>query len=54
MKNPTYLGDAVYAKHVGYGIELILNDHRNQPALFLELPVLDALNRFNQQIQQEQ
>lgn len=46
MENPTYLGDAVYGFFDGNGIELRLNDHRNERAVYLEPEVIAALNRF--------
>ena len=38
--------DAVYAHFDGYGIELRLNDHRNECAVYLEPAVLQALTKF--------
>jgi hypothetical protein len=35
MNDTIYLGDAVYAHYHGYGIELKLNDHRNECAVYL-------------------
>lgn len=50
MENSTYLGDAVYARHLGRGIELMLNEHTAPCAVFLELEVLAALNAFHKRI----
>jgi hypothetical protein len=36
----------VYAHFDGYGIELRLNDHRNECAVYLEPEVLHALTGF--------
>jgi len=44
--NPIYLGDAVYGFFDGYGIELRLNHHENQCAVYLEPEVLQALIEF--------
>lgn len=44
--NPIYLGDAVYAYFDGYGVELRLNDHRSQCAVYLEPDVLQNLINF--------
>jgi hypothetical protein len=52
-----HLGDGVYATFVGYGIEIRVNDHRSDVAVFLEPSVLEALQRFfaqHQQAQEEQ
>jgi len=46
MNDTIYLGDAVYAHYHGYGIELKLNDHRNECAVYLEPEVLQALTEF--------
>ena len=46
MNDTIYLGDAVYAHYHGYGIELKLNDHRNECAGYLEPVVLQALTEF--------
>jgi hypothetical protein len=46
IENPIYLGDAVYAFFDGNGIELRLNDHRNQCAVYLEPEVMAALMAF--------
>ena len=46
MNDTIYLGDAVYAHWDGYGIELKLNDHRNECAVYLEPEVLQALTEF--------
>jgi hypothetical protein len=43
MEDTIYLGDAVYAYFDGYGIELRLNDHRNECAVYLEPEVLHVL-----------
>lgn len=49
-----YLGDGVYAHFDGYSIGLSVNDHRNEPAVWLEPQVLAALNQFAQRMIQEQ
>jgi len=36
MDDTIYIGDAIYAHYDGYGIELRLNDHRNECAIYLE------------------
>lgn len=57
MNNNTidYIGDGVYAHFDGYSIGLGVNDHRNEPEVWLEPQVLAALNRFAQRMfQQEQ
>ena len=42
-----YLGDGVYAKWDGYGVELRANDHLNPTdTIYLEWEVLQALKRF--------
>jgi hypothetical protein len=42
-----YIGDGVYVKWRGDGVWLLANDHENPTdKVFLEMPVLDALNRF--------
>ena len=46
MNDTIYLGDAVYAHYHGYGIELKLNDHRNECVVYLEPQVLQALTEF--------
>ena len=45
-----YLGDGVYAHFDGYSIGLSVNDHRNEPAVWLEPQVLAALNQFAQRM----
>ncbi len=40
---PRYLGDGVYATYDGYQIELRLNDHREQPVIYLDPDVMKAL-----------
>lgn len=44
----SYLGDGVYAKFDGHGIEIRVNDHRNPVAVYLEPEVLERLNKFYQ------
>ena len=46
MNDTIYIGDAVYAHFDGYGIELKLNDHRNECVVYLEPQVLQALTEF--------
>jgi hypothetical protein len=46
MDDTIYIGDAIYAHYDGYGIELRLNDHRNECAIYLEPEVLQALTEF--------
>jgi hypothetical protein len=46
MNDTIYIGDAVYAHFDGYGIELRLNDHRNECVVYLEPQVLQALTEF--------
>jgi hypothetical protein len=46
MDDTIYLGDAVYAHFDGYGIELRLNDHRNQCVVYLEPEVMQNLIEF--------
>jgi len=49
-----YLGDGVYAKHDGFGVWLLANDHLNPTdKVYLEPSVLTALNRFIKQIEKE-
>lgn len=45
-ENTIYLGDAVYARFDGCGIELRLNDHRSECAVYLEPEVMQALIDF--------
>jgi hypothetical protein len=40
MNDTIYIGDAVYTHFDGNGIELRLNDHRNERAVYLEPEVL--------------
>ena len=42
--NIVYLGYGVYAQFGDFSIGLIVNDHRNEPAVYLEPAVLEALN----------
>ena len=41
-----HLGDGVYATFDGYGVELRVNDHRNDPVAYLEPAVVAELVRF--------
>ena len=41
-----YIGDAVYAKHMGNSIGLRLNCHKCETVVFLETEVLQALVDF--------
>ena len=52
MDNAIYLGDAVYAHFDRYGIELRLNDHRNERAVYLEPEVIQNLIEFWKAIEQ--
>lgn len=47
-----YIGDGVYAHFDGYCIRLAVNDHRNEPEVWLEPCVLAALNQFAQKVTQ--
>jgi hypothetical protein len=46
MDNTIYIGDAVYATYDGCGIELKLNSHENQCAVYLEPEVMQNLIQF--------
>src|SRR5258708_4938077 len=46
MSDTIYIGDAIYAHFDGNGIELKLNDHRNQCAVYLEPEVMENLIEF--------
>jgi hypothetical protein len=48
-----HLGDGVYATFDGYGIELRVNDHRNDPVAYLEPAVVAELVRFLERKQRE-
>ena len=55
-ENMDYLGDAVYAEFDGYGVWLRANDHREKfctDKVYLEPPVLEALNRFYKRMKGE-
>ena len=65
MTNPTpqlmttnntieHIGDGVYAHFDGYSIGLAVNDHRNEPEVWLEPQVLSALNQFAQRMAQQE
>lgn len=57
MENPTYLGDAVYAEHDGFGIWLRTGDHRVGHCIdkiYLEPKVLVALINFSSNIHKEE
>lgn len=41
-----YIGDGVYVRFDGYGIELRANDPNSPHVIYLEPEVLEALNRF--------
>ena len=46
-KQIEYLGDGVYAAHDGFGLWVLANDHQKPTdKIYLELPILEALNRF--------
>ena len=45
-KSMAYIGDAIYAKHMGNSIGLKLNDHRSETIVFLDTEVLQALVDF--------
>lgn len=51
-KTCRYLGDGVYAKWDGYGIELRANDIEVGPMIYLEPEVLDNLNMFVEHIKE--
>jgi hypothetical protein len=44
--NSVYLGDAVYARFDGYGIELRLNQHSGSVLIYLEPGTIEALQEF--------
>ncbi len=46
MNDTIYIGDAVYAHFDGHGIELKLNSHLNQRAVYLEPEVMQNLIEF--------
>ena len=48
--NPVYLGDGVYASFDGYQIELRVNDHRNEPVVYLESNVMLELMAYANKI----
>lgn len=56
MTNNTieYIGDGVYAHFDGYSIGLGVNDHRNEPEVWLEPHVLAAFNEFAQRMAQQE
>ena len=45
-----YLGDVVYASFVGYHIWLHLDSHENGPLIALEPEVLEALNKYHEDL----
>ena len=46
MKTEDYIGDGVYVKFDGFGIELRANSPTNDEMIYLEPQVLAALNHF--------
>jgi hypothetical protein len=40
-----YIGDGVYARYDGHGIQIAVNHHENE-VVYLEPSVLDNLNKF--------
>lgn len=49
-QNPTYLGDGVYASTSGGMLALHLNRHDTEPVVYLEAEVMDALDRYAEQV----
>jgi hypothetical protein len=47
---PDYLGDGVYARFDGYYIRLSVNDHRAEPVIAIEAPVLRALIEYAKRV----
>lgn len=45
-ENSSHLGDGVYATFDGYGVEIRVNDHRNDALVYMEPQVVQALGRF--------
>lgn len=43
MENPTHLGDGVYAKWDSFQVAISVNDHSNQPVVYLEPSVIKNL-----------
>ena len=39
-----YLSDGGYAQFDGFHVALIVNDHRNEPVVYLDPGVMEALN----------
>jgi hypothetical protein len=52
--NTEHLGDGVYATFDGHGIELRVNDHRNDPVAYLEPAVVLKLALFLERQQQQE
>jgi hypothetical protein len=47
MEKFEYLGDGVYVIFDGFGLELRTNDYEHSTdKIYLDPPILDALNRF--------
>tara|TARA_R110000803_G_scaffold32357_3_gene71379 strand:- start:130 stop:396 length:267 start_codon:yes stop_codon:yes gene_type:complete len=46
LQAPEHLGDGVYVKYDGFHIAISVNDHNNEPAVYLEDSVMDELARF--------
>jgi len=44
--NSTHLGDGAYAHYTGYSIEIMVNDHRSEPVVSLEIDAIDRLVEF--------
>jgi len=47
---PDYLGDGVYAEHIGHAIVLRVNDHRSEPVVELDAHTMDALIRYYERV----
>ena len=52
-ENTEHMGDGVYATFDGYGVELRVNDYRNDPVAYLEPSVIQNLLWFLERKQQE-
>ncbi len=44
---PDHMGDGVYIADQGYAIAISVNDHRNEPVVFLEPHVLKAIVSYS-------
>ena len=54
MENPTHLGDGVYAKWDGFQVAISVNDHRNEPVVFMEPSVIENLVTWIESISKTQ